>query len=193
MKQKNGHIEPEMAPEDIALDAALSNALQVTPPEGLHARVLQASRHALVSDSNLERTLDQAFTTSTPEGLSQRVFASSVDSLCNKQEETPAVIARIGQFSQGSRWQQIAVAASIVLTTMIAIRFGMPTQPQLHDSVATHAELSVEEEGLLLDDFELSEFAYLADTRELAFADIADSFNSVRQDIELWQYGLLTE
>ena len=53
--------------------------------------------------------------------------------------------------------------------------------------------LSFEEEALLLEDLNLSEYAYLADTRELAFADVADSFNNMRADIELWQLGLLTE
>ena len=88
------------------------------------------------------------------------------------------------------------MAACIVLAVLAAVRFG--AQPKLqHEriavAVATVEVLSVEEEGLLLEDLDLTEFDYLASTRELAFADVALSMNSLRNDLELWQYGLLTE
>ena len=62
-----------------------------------------------------------------------------------------------------------------------------------YEQIAASEVLTVEEEGLLLADLNLGEYAYLADTRELAFADVAMDFDMLRDDLELWQYGLLQE
>ena len=84
---------------------------------------------------------------------------------------------------------------------LVAIRFGTqltppatPTQFQPSQlEVASNDVLSAEDEELLFEDLNLSDYAYLTDTRELAFADVAIGLNSMRSDIELWQYGLLTD
>jgi hypothetical protein len=124
-------------------------------------------------------------------GLADRCFKASVSSL--QVENEP--IAVITPIEEKSRWYQVALAACLVFAALVAIRLGTQSQPTTFDNktVASNEVLSVEEEGLLLEDLNLSEYTYLADTRELAFADVTESFNSLRDDIELWQHGLFTE
>ena len=184
MEHDQKQFEQDLAPQEREIEGLLGEAMKISPPAGLSSRVAAASNDAL-----LEGQLAVALVSTPPEGLSDRVFTASVASL----HETPAVIGRVG-FTVA--WRQVAMAACIVLAVLVAVRFG--AQPKLqHEriavAVATVEVLSVEEEGLLLEDLDLTEFEYLASTRELAFADVALSMNSLRNDLELWQYGLLTE
>jgi hypothetical protein len=181
MEHEKRQFEQDVSPEEQQLDGLLFDAMKVTPPTGLASRITTASMGSL-----LEGQLDGALSFHIPEGLSERVFAASVSSL----HEAPEVIGRVGHTVL---WRQVAMAACVVFAVLVAIRFGV--QPIERNMVAiTNSEvLSVEEEGLLLEDLDLMEFDYLAGTRELAFADVAESMNSLRNDLELWQYGLLTE
>jgi hypothetical protein len=186
MDYEHRQFEQGLSPEELRIEALLADAMLVTPPTGLSARIAHASADAL-----LEGQLDDALSFHTPEGLSERIFTASVSSL----QETPAVIGRVGHTVL---WRQLAMAACVIFAVLVAIRFSTQTpqkqmQPTERFSVATTEVLSVEEEGLLLEDLDLTEYEYLANTRELAFADIALSMNSLRNDLELWQYGLLTE
>jgi len=192
MGHEQEKFELNMTSDERALDTLLSDALHMDVPDGLSARVWQASQES-IGATQMDAQLNRAYEQRVSPGFTERVFDSSAPALHQPelQIESPAIIARIGVTI---RWQQVAIAASLLLTTLIAIRFSLPQQSEIPTrTLAASWELSVEEEGLLLDDFEMSEYAYLADTRELAFADVADSFNSVRRDIELWQYGLLTD
>ena len=183
MEHEKRQFEQDLAPQEREIEGLLGEAMKISPPAGLSSRIAAASTDAL-----LEGQLAVALVTTAPDGLSNRVFKASVSSL----HETPAVIGRIG-FS--ATWRKLALAACVVFAVFVAVRFW--AQPQPHEriavAVATVEVLSVEEEGLLLEDLDLAEFDYLASTRELAFADVALSMNSLRNDLELWQYGLLTE
>ena len=185
MEHEKRQFEQDLAPQEREIERLLGEAMKISPPAGLSSRIAAASTDAL-----LEGQLAVALVTTAPDGLSNRVFKASVSSL----HETPAVIGRIG-FS--ATWRKLALAACVVFAVFVAVRFWAQPQPQPHEriavAVATVEVLSVEEEGLLLEDLDLTEFDYLATTRELAFADVALSMNSLRNDLELWQYGLLTE
>jgi len=185
MEHEKRQFEQDLAPQEREIERLLGEAMKISPPAGLSSRIAAASTDAL-----LEGQLAAALVTTAPDGLSNRVFKASVSSL----HETPAVIGRIG-FS--ATWRKLALAACVVFAVFVAVRFWAQPQPQPHEriavAVATVEVLSVEEEGLLLEDLDLTEFDYLATTRELAFADVALSMNSLRNDLELWQYGLLTE
>jgi glycosyltransferase A (GT-A) superfamily protein (DUF2064 family) len=185
MEHEKRQFEQDLAPQEREIERLLGEAMKISPPAGLSSRIAAASTDAL-----LEGQLAVALVTTAPDGLSNRVFKASVSSL----HETPAVIGRIG-FS--ATWRKLALAACVVFAVFVAVRFWAQPQPQPHEriavAVATVEVLSVEEEGLLLEDLDLAEFDYLATTRELAFADVALSMNSLRNDLELWQYGLLTE
>jgi hypothetical protein len=186
MTPKNGHFDQEFTPEDRKLEALLSLALEVNPPADLAARVAEASQALL--DANLEQQLDVALACTPPEHLASKVFDSSVALL---HQEPIAVIARV---KPSIAWQQLALAACLMFAALVAIRVGpqtqLQTQPQSQPFTAALALLSVEDEELFLED---SGYAYLAGTRELAFADVAASFNSLRNDVEMWQNGLLSE
>ena len=194
MNYENGHFEQEQnldfTHEELQLEGLLSDSLGVNSPSGLSNRIADASIDALI-----EGQLDKAMSVTAPEGLCERVYSASIPSL----QEQPAVVGRIGV---SIVWRQVAMAACVVFAVLLGIRFGLQSlqqqgQPIDRSSVAVASPfvevLSVEEEGLLLEDLNLTEFDYLAGTRELAFADVAQSMNSLRNDIELWQYGLLTE
>ena len=133
--------------------------------------------------------MSTAFEVRAPEGLSARVYSASVHEL---QQEQPAVIARIGN---SVVWREAALAASIVFAVVIAIQFGSDSSELTltHTTVAVNEVLSVEDEQLHYEDLNIGEYSYLAATRELAFADIAIGLNGLRDDIELWNYGLLSE
>ena len=184
MEHDQKQFEQDLAPQEREIEGLLGEAMNISPPAGLSSRIAAASTDAL-----LEGQLAVALVSTPPEGLSDRVFTASVTSL----HETPAVIGRV---DLTVAWRQVAMAACVVFAVLVAVRFGAQPQPQHEQivvAVATVEVLSVEEEGLLLEDLDLTEFEYLASTRELAFADVALSMNSLRNDLELWQYGLLTE
>ena len=195
MEHENRHFEPELTPEERRLEQLLSEAVGVTSPAGLSDRVEQASIGALSGADNLhfEQQLDVACSYRCPVDLSASVYAASVASLHGEATSDSApVLARIGTPVQ---WRQVALAASLTFAALISIRIGVTNSQDTNvvSTIASNSVLSFEEEALLLEDLNLSEYAYLADTRELAFADVADSFNNIRADIELWQLGLLTE
>ena len=189
MEHEKRQFEQDLAPQERVIEGLLGEAMKISSPAGLSSRIVAAS-----TDDLLEGQLAVALASTSPEGLSDRIFTGSVSSL----PDTPAVIGRVG-FTVA--WRQVAMAACVVFAVLVATRFGtqpqQPQQPQQHErnavAVASVEVLSVEEEGLLLEDLDLTEFDYLATTRELAFADVALSMNSLRNDLELWQYGLLTE
>ncbi len=191
MDYEKQQFEHEMSPEERHIEALLSDAFVVSSPEGLADRIALASTEQLLESSSIsmEQQLDVALKTTTPVGLSSRVYGASVSHL---HEVQPVVVARIGQ---RVAWRQFALAACVVFAVLVAVRFGTQQveRPSEQPLFASNAVLSVEDEELLLEDLNLSEFAYLADTRELAFADVAAGLNDLRNDIELWQYGLLSE
>jgi hypothetical protein len=191
MDNEERQFESEMSSQERQIDALLGDALAVPTPEGFADRIAIASQDQLAQacDQVLEQQLDGAFATSVPEGLATRVYAASIHDLHNEQ---PVVIARI---DRRVVWREVALAASILFAVFIAIRFGPEQQNELSPQpyIASNAVLSIEDEELLLEDLNLSEYAYLTDTRELAFADVAIGLENLRNDIELWQYGLLTD
>ena len=188
MERKNRHSESELTPEERRLEQLLFEALGVTPPAGLADRVAQASVTSIagVHDQRFEYQLDAACSYPCPEDLASGVYAASVSTLLRSTaHDSDAVVARIGQ---PVHWQKVALAACLTFAALVAIRVGVSNHQNTGTlpMIAHNNVLSVEEEELLLDDLNLSEYIYLADTREFAFADL-------RYDIELWQYGLLTE
>ncbi len=191
MENEERQFEQEMSSQERHIDACLKEALACSVPEGLAERVATASLEQLhtSNDQLLEQQLDEAFSTPVPEGLAERVYAAS---MCDLYSDHPTVVARI---NRSVVWREVALAASIVFAVFLAMRFGpqqaSDSSPQTQ--IASNAVLSVEDEELLLEDLNLSEYAYLADTRELAFADVAIGLDSLRNDIELWQYGLLSD
>jgi hypothetical protein len=191
MNYEEQQFEQEMTAEERYIESLLAETLAIQTPEGLADRVAHASREYLLESSakTLEQSLDVALSVDVPEGLSSRVFDASVSQLHGVQ---PVVIARIGR---SVAWRQLALAACVLFAVLVAIRFGSEPmdQPSQQPVVVSNTVLSVEDEELLLEDLNLSEFVYLADSRELAFVDVAESLNGLRNDIELWQYGLLSE
>jgi hypothetical protein len=114
-------------------------------------------------------------------------------SLLELKGESP-VIGRIG-FTV--KMQRLALAACVVFAVLVAIQMENST-PRVVTTVTNTAMqeshlLSPEEEGYLLDDLNLGDYAYIANARELSFAEVSFELNGLREDLELWQYGLLTE
>jgi len=195
MENENQNSEPELTPQERRLEQLLPEAVGVTPPAGLSDRVEQASIGAIsgADDLQFEQQLDEACSYRCPVDLSASVYATSVASLHGATtSDSEPVLARIGTPVQ---WRQVALAACLTFAALISIRIGVTNSQNTHviSTIPSNSVLSFEEESLLLEDLNLSEYAYLADTRELAFADVADSFSSMRADIELWQLGLLSE
>jgi len=191
--EESHQAERDLTPEERMLEASLSEAMQPPRPQGLEANVFGASRLHLskqnkCSDDAFEELLHQAYSTTHDHSIAERVFNTSVSSLKLPQSD---VIATIGTTS---KLRQLAAAACLLLTTVIAIRFGMvervePVSPENH-----YVSVSIEDnERYLLDELQLEDYSLISDTQELAYADIANSFNSLRDDIALWQSGLLTE
>ncbi len=183
MEHENNQFEQNLNQEERAIDLLLRNAMHIPIPDGLADRIAGASVHPL-----LEGQLDNALSIETPEGLASRIFVASVSSL----EEPEVIVGRIGQTVV---WRQVAMAACVLFAVLIAVRFGnyaSQVRSTGHVVAATDV-LTVEEEGLLFEDLQLEEFDYLSGTRELAYAEVVESLNSLRNDVELWQYGLLTE
>lgn len=190
MEHAEQEFNRKLSTQEQHVESLLAEVFSVNTPENLVDRLVHASSGALsVSIESLETQLDEALRAPAPEGLAARVYSTSVVELCHEQ---PLIVARI---SPSIAWRQLALAACVLFAVLVAVRFsGQPLnhsneQPQF----ASNGVLSVEDEELLFDDLNLSEYAYLADTRELAFADVAIELNNLRADIELWQYGLLSE
>jgi len=190
MDNEERQFERDLNAEEQRIDALLSRAMTVPMPRGLEERIASASVEQLTEscDKALEPQLDRAFTIRAPEQLATRVYNASVGDIHNEQ---PPVISRIDRTVV---WREVALAASIVFAVFVAIRFA-PQQPSVSNQlpVASNAVLSLEDEELLLEDLNLSQYAYLTDTRELAFADVAIGLENLRSDLELWQYGLLSD
>ncbi len=198
MKYEDCHQNPnDWTPEERMLDASLSEAMQSSRPQGLEASVFSASRlhlrsdestSELTSDEALESLLERAYARHIDDQISERVFNASVSSLPSAQRD---VIATIGT---SSKWRQLAAAACLLLTTVVAIRFGMVDRVQPSTPEASFESIAFEDDGgYLLDELHLEDYSLYSDSQELAYADVASSFNSLREDIMLWQSGLLTE
>ena len=195
MENENRHSEPELTPQERRLEQLLPEAVGVTPPAGLSDRVEQASIGAIsgADDLQFEQQLDEACLYRCPVELSASVYATSVASLHDATtSDSEPVLARIGTPVQ---WRQVALAACLTFAALISILISVTNSQNTNviSTIALNSVPSSEDEALLLEDLNLSEYTYLADTRELAFADVADSFSSMRADIELWQLGLLSE
>ncbi|MBC8203425.1 MAG: hypothetical protein H8E91_06305 [Planctomycetes bacterium] len=175
------------------VSALLEETTHVTPPAGLAERVMAASAPMLGSPE-FQHALTSATKVHTPVGLEDRIMAASQHEL---QGESP-VIGRIG-FTV--KMQRLALAACVVFAVLVAIRMDVHSTPRVVTTTTsvTNAPtqenhvLSAEEEGYLLDDLDLSEYAYLADARELNYTALSFELNGLREDLESWQYGLLTE
>ena len=186
MEYENRQFEQNLTQEERSIESLLGDVMQVATPDGLADRVAGASLNAL-----LEGQLDIALSVKTPDGFASRIFDASISSL----DESEVVIGRIGQTMV---WRQLAMAACVLFAVLIAVRFGNQESQMRLTEQAVHAVtvadvLTVEEEGLLLEDLQLEEYDYLSGTRDLAYAEVAESLNSLRNDVELWQFGLLTE
>ena len=195
MENENLHSEPELTPQERRLEQLLPEAVGVTPTAGLSDRVEQASIGAIsgADDLQFEQQLDEACLYRCPVELSASVYAASVASLHGAAtSDSEPVLARIGTPVQ---WRQVALAACLTFAALISIRIGVINSQNTNviSTIALNSVPSSEEEAWALEEYNLSEYAYPADTRELAFADVADSFSSMRADIELWQLGLLFE
>jgi|GEM_PF-2322870 len=166
------------------LDALLALATNAKAPEGLADRVMAASVPLLAQTSAFEELLEAATKVEVPEGLADRVMSASLKEL---RGESP-VIGRVGF---ALKMQRLALAACVVFAVLVAIRMDVNTPTKI---VVQHNQLlSAEEEGYLLEDLDLGDYTYLADARELNFAEISIELTGLRQDLELWEYGLLTE
>ena len=137
--------ESYWTPEERMLDSSLSEAMQPSRPQGLEASVFSASRLYLtkegdhqIKESNeaIEALLSKAYALQVDESISSRVFNASASSLPHSQT---VVIATIGS---PSNWRQLAAAACLVITTVIAIQFGIvervePVSPENHFASTT--------------------------------------------------------
>ena len=192
-KKRQFNADEPSAPwssQDQKVEDLLAKAHCSEVPEHLAERVMAASAPMLSispEDVELAELLDVAAQVATPAGLADRIMAASAPQL-GKQP----VIARIGFVGTV---QRLALAACVVFAVLVAIRLDQGSSPRTVDLLAFQGNkiLSVEEEGYLLEDLNLGEYAYLADTRELDFNEIATELNGLRRDLELWQYGLLAE
>ena len=169
---------------DPALETMLYAATHVDVPVGLSDRVMAASLPIVEENSNVGMLLAKATKVEIPVGLADRVMSASIQKLYG---ESP-VIGRIG-FTL--KMQRLAIAACIIFGVLVAIQ--MDTTKSTKIIVQHNQLLSVEEEGFLLEDLDLGDYTYLADARELNFTELSSELNGLRQDLELWQYGLLTE
>jgi hypothetical protein len=167
----------------------LEEATCVDTPAGLADCVMVASA-SMLGSPEFQNALSSVSKVKTPLGLEDRVMAASILAL---KGESP-VIGRIG-FTV--KMQRLALAACVVFAVLVAIQMEH-SKPRVVTTVTNTATqeshlLSAEEEGYLLDDLNLGDYVYLANARELNFAELSFELNGLREDIELWQYGLLTE
>ena len=192
LPQRN--VESEWTDEDSAVDALLKQLYgDASIPEHLTEQVwIQSYPHLSNNAFDFENQIQEAFTSSPSEVLSERVFTASVQSLPKKEEP---VLARI---CGANYFRQIAIAATLILSTVIAMQFDTfnSQEPVVSKFKESYAGISFSDDNsYLLDNVELGDYTYLTeiDSKEFAYADLAISFNSVRDDIELWQSGLLFE
>ena len=134
-------------------------------------------------EQRLDALVGQALASQAPPGLSQRVGRASAAFLAAAPQP---VILRLDRRVAVRR---LALAACVGLAALVAVRVAVTPVPTL----AVGGVLSVEAESQLLEDLDLGQYAYLAETRDLAFVDLAADLDAIRADLELWQYGLLTE
>jgi hypothetical protein len=216
MNNENPHFDAQEQKMEVVLSKALSG---VDAPEGLADRVMTASfpkldhlelleeatcvdtpagladcvmvaSVSMLGSPEFQNALSSVSKVKTPLGLEDRVMAAS---LLELKGESP-VIGRIG-FTV--KMQRLALAACVVFAVLVAIQMENST-PRVVTTVTNTAMqeshlLSPEEEGYLLDDLNLGDYAYIANARELSFAEVSFELNGLREDLELWQYGLLTE
>jgi hypothetical protein len=177
-----------MLARDTELEELISVALQLGVPAGLSDRIMAASAPLVSQTSELDDLLVEATKVKMPIGLADRVMRAS---LADLHGESPA----IGHIGFAIKMQRLALAACVVFAVLVAIRMGVHSTPHITTHVVLHESqlLSPEEEGYLLDDLNLGEYAYLADARNLSFTELSSELNGLHQDLELWQYGLLTE
>jgi hypothetical protein len=167
----------------------LEEATRVDTPAGLADCVMVASV-SMLGSPEFQNALSSVSKVKTPLGLEDRVMAAS---LLKLKGESP-VIGRIG-FTV--KMQRLALAACVAFAVLVAIQMENST-PRVVTTVTNTAMqeshlLSPEEEGYLLDDLNLGDYAYIANARELSFAEVSFELNGLREDLKLWQYGLLTE
>ena len=166
------------------LDELIALATATESPQGLAERVMSASSSYLETPTAFEELLTEATKVAVPNSLADRVMFASVKEL---HGESPV----IGHVGFAVKMQRLALAACLVFAVLVAIRMDVNTPTKI---VVQHNQLlSAEEEGYLLEDLDLGDYTYLADARELNFAELSSELNGLRQDLELWQYGLLTE
>ena len=189
MDNEERQFEQQLTQQELALDAMLGEAFAPITSAQRVSRIAAASAALLPAsvqsepDTSMDEQLHVALAVDAPSGLADRVWNASAPYLYGQP-----VLATIGS---SVVWRQAALAACVVFAVLLALRFSPEHSANLQ--IATSEVLTVEEEGLLLADLNLGEYAYLADTRELAFADVAMDFDMLRDDLELWQYGLLQE
>ncbi|MDE1038252.1 MAG: hypothetical protein OR996_05345 [Phycisphaerales bacterium] len=190
MDNEERQFEQQLTQQELALDAMLGEAFAPITSAQRVSRIAAASAALLPAsvqsepDTSMDEQLHVALAVDAPSGLADRVWNASAPYLYGQP-----VLATIGS---SVVWRQAALAACVVFAVLLAIPFSPEHSTNLQIA-STSEVLTVEEEGLLLADLNLGEYAYLADTRELAFADVAMDFDMLRDDLELWQYGLLQE
>jgi hypothetical protein len=150
----------------------------------------------MLGPPEFQYALSRATKIEIPAGLEDRVMAASLREYASLRElqGESTVIGRVG-FTV--KLQRLALAACVVFAVLVAIQMEH-SKPRVVTTVTNTAMqeshlLSAEEEGYLLDDLNLGDYVYLANARELNFAELSFELNGLREDIELWQYGLLTE
>ena len=189
MDNEERQFEQQLTQQELALDAMLGEAFAPITSAQRVSRIAAASAAFLPAsvqsepDTSMDEQLHVALAVDAPGGLADRVWNASAPYLYGQP-----VLATIGS---SVVWRRAALAACVVFAVLLAI--GVSPEHSTNLQIATSEVLTVEEEGLLLADLNLGEYAYLADTRELAFADVAMDFDMLRDDLELWQYGLLQE
>mgnify|MGYP006439462537 FL=1 len=190
MDNEERQFEQQLTQQELALDAMLGEAFAPITSAQRVSRIAAESAALLPAyvqsepDTSMDEQLHVALAVDAPGGLADRVWNASAPYLYGQP-----VLATIGS---SVVWRQAALAACVVFAVLLAIPFSPEHSTNLQIA-STSEVLTVEEEGLLLADLNLGEYAYLADTRELAFADVAMDFDMLRDDLELWQYGLLQE
>jgi hypothetical protein len=221
MKNENRQFDAQEQKMEALLSEALLNNIEQTP-EGLADRVMAASTPMLAGDKELEDLISVATQSGVPAGLTDRIMTASAPLLSQTSElddllveatkvEIPTGLADrvmraslvdlrskspvIGHIGFAVKMQRLALAACVVFAVLIAIRMDVHSTPDATMQVVVQESqlLSPEEEGYLLDDLNLGEYAYLADARNLSFTELSSELNGLHQDLELWQYGLLTE
>ena len=149
-------------------------------PEPLPADFPASLRQA---DELLAREAGQA---PVPAGLTDRVFRASVAGLPARRLEPPkrrlvagAVPLRL------ATWGRLAMAASVALAFVVALRLMREQAPAPLDLART-AALPVEVEWLLMEQAGTDgEVTYLLDTRDMTFAELAGELAMLAANLEM--------